>query len=107
MVFVILNIEFGRTKRKSAPLKKIISGYLKNHDLAEIGFKKFQSGFADMDPSGHGRGQVQVGSIKYFESKYNDDELWFSYRSEYNLLENLSEHMLVFLSLKNMLAFYP
>lgn len=54
----------------------------------------------DMNPSGHGRGQVQVGPIKYFESKYNDDELWFSYRSEYNLLENLSEHMLVFLSLK-------
>ena len=41
-----------------------------------------------------------------FESKYNDDGLWFSYQSEYNLLENLSEHMLVFLSLKT-LAFYP
>ena len=86
------------------PQKKIISGYLKNHDLAEIGFKKFHQGYADTDPSGHG--QVKARVKKCFESKYNDDGLWFSYRSECSLRENLLEHMLVFLSLKT-LALYP
>ena len=91
------------------PQKKIISGYLKNHDLAEIGFKKFPcQSFADKDLTGHGqgRGQVQVEIMKNFEPRNNDDGLWFSYRLECSLRENLLEHMLVFLSLKT-LALYP
>ena len=83
---------------------------MKNHDLAEIGFKKSPRTFADADLSGRGPDWTRTGlskahdswAMKYFESKYNDDGLWFSYQSEYNLLENLSGHMLVFLPLKKL-----
>ena len=70
MVFVILNIEFGRA---TVPLKNI-SGYLKIMTRLKLDSKSLKAWVRrtrppsgrDMSGRGHGRG-------KNFESKYNDD----------------------------------